>query len=145
MKECDIEIHSVDDWEGLYENGRLVKENHSDVLSEWLMGQEMPVLIKSLNTQYHADDDLAKWVETYGRMPADIETFMKDMNARSTKAEAQVLYRVEYSSSGDDGDWSPYAPWACGKSLDWCSGFVAKRPEVDYVRIVRENDGEVVS
>lgn len=72
MKEVDIEVHSIDDWEALYVNGGCVGQDHSHTLEEWLLGAEKPLLIKSLVHQYHEDDHVMDYAEYTGRLPEEL-------------------------------------------------------------------------
>jgi len=73
MREHDIEVHGVSDWEAIYVDGESVYQDHSGVLAYWLERHaEFPMTIKSLVTQYHEGDRVDDYAQNSGRLPATL-------------------------------------------------------------------------
>lgn len=69
----DIEIHSVEDWEVIYVNGRSFTQNHSHVMDTWLERVEFPCTIRTLLRRYHDGDAVDRAVQSAGQFPMTLD------------------------------------------------------------------------
>lgn len=74
----NIEIHSVDDWEALYVDGKCHSQGQPDRLEEFILAHFLgrdnphPMTIDSVTHEYHEDDDIARHVQLRGRFPESL-------------------------------------------------------------------------
>lgn len=69
-----IELHAIEDWEGLYIDGFLEAQSHSRLLErlleDWAPG---PIHIEHLDIVYHEDDAVDRYVRDAGDFPDTVE------------------------------------------------------------------------
>ena len=77
----NIEIHSVDDWEALYVDGKCHSQGHSDRLEEFILAHFLgwdnprPITIDSVDHEYHENGPIAEHVLRVGRFPDSLTDF----------------------------------------------------------------------
>lgn len=71
----NIEIHSVEDWEALYIDGKLHSQSHSDQLEEFVFQHFMrddnpkPLTIDTFKFEYYEDNPVSEYVLRVGCFP----------------------------------------------------------------------------
>lgn len=75
----NIEIHSVDDWEALYVDGKCHSQGQPDRLEEFILAHFLgrdnphPMTIDSVTHEYHEGDAVHERVTLRGRFPETLE------------------------------------------------------------------------
>lgn len=100
MKKIEISIHSIDDWQALYINGHLERENHSVELDEYFLGQEFPLTITKFEYVQHNGDAIDEHVRKHF-FPSSLADFadiekkakvnqVKELELQIEKLKAQI-------------------------------------------------------
>lgn len=124
-----IEVHQVEDWEGIYIDGKLVSEGHSDRLEEFLFSffhkncprphppndcgrprSPSPLVIDFYDVIQHDGDIVDEYVHKNGRMPGTLEEF-DELELDAKKAELEKLQEIADKAKAEYD--KALNEWAC--------------------------------